>query len=362
MERRIGGHRVPFAVVGLDLELRVTEWNESAEQLLGATRDEAIGREIAALVPTRGGDWRAVLEDSRVARTTLADGRTIEWTPAAEHDDAGARIGAVCYGREVTEAVAAEKRVQIEQAALGAFVSHLPTVVSVFDRDGNYMLLEGKGLESIGLTRNQFVGQSAYAIYGESDSSEFIRRGLAGEIMPMTVLEGFEKIWENWHIPLPLGGDAGLVTISLEVTATRMRERELLEKIELIERQQRVIRELSTPIIEVWEGVLALPIIGLVDSVRTAEIMDSLLQHVSRMRARHAILDMTGIEVVDTSTANHLIAMIRAIRLLGAEGVITGINPGIAQTIVTLGVDLRGIHVFATLREALKHCIGAAKA
>jgi len=361
MERRSGGHRVPFAVVGLDLDLRVTEWNDGAERLLGRAQAEALGREVSELAPTGGDEWRAVLEDSESGprRMTLQDGRVIEWSPATVSDEAGARVGVVCYGTDVTQRVAAEKQGKIEQAALRAFLSHLPTVVSVFDREGVYMLLEGKGLEAAGIAPGQFVGHNAFALY-DSGAAEFIRRGLAGEATPMTVLEEYGKIWENWCIPVPEGIDAGLVTISLEVTATRQRERELLEKLELIERQQRVIRELSTPIIEVWEGVLALPIIGLVDSVRTAEIMDSLLQHVVRMRARHAILDMTGIEVVDTSTANHLIGMIRAIRLLGAEGVITGINPGIAQTIVTLGVDLRGIGVFATLREALKHCLGRA--
>ncbi|MFY0541714.1 STAS domain-containing protein [Nannocystis pusilla] len=291
-------------------------------------------------------------------RLTLVDGRTIEWTPAAEADEAGARIGAVCYGREVTAAVTAEKQAQIEHAALRAFLSHLPTVVSVFDREGTYMLLEGKGLESVGIAPNQFVGQNAFALYGKSESAEFIRRGLAGEVMPMTVLEEFGKIWENWHIPVPAGNDAGLVTISLEATATRARARAARE-----DRADRAPAASDPRAVDAGhrgvEGILALPIIGLVDSVRTAEIMDSLLQHVGRMRARHAILDMTGIEVVDTSTANHLISMIRAIRLLGAEGVITGINPGIAQTIVTLGVDLRGIQVFATLRQALKYCIGA---
>lgn len=105
--------------------------------------------------------------------------------------------------------------------------------------------------------------------------------------------------------------------------------------------------------------MLTLPIIGLVDSVRTAEVMDDLLQSVARVRARYAILDMTGVEVVDTQTASHLIGLIRAIRLLGAEGIITGIHPTIAQTIVALGVDLRGIVVRASLREALKYCIAA---
>ncbi|MFZ6182173.1 STAS domain-containing protein [Nannocystis pusilla] len=139
--------------------------------------------------------------------------------------------------------------------------------------------------------------------------------------------------------------------------AVQARTAELESKLRLIESQQEVIRELSTPIIEVWDGVITLPIVGLVDSVRTAEIMDSLLQAVARTRARFAILDLTGVEVVDTGTASHLIGMIQAIRLLGAEGILTGIHPLIAQTIVALGVDLTRVTVLARLRDALQHCI-----
>jgi rsbT co-antagonist protein RsbR len=96
---------------------------------------------------------------------------------------------------------------------------------------------------------------------------------------------------------------------------------------------------------------------GLVDSVRTAEIMDNLLQAVSRLRVRYAILDLTGVEVVDTGTASHLIGMIEAIRLLGAEGILTGIHPMIAQTVVSLGVDLSRVTVHAKLRDALQYCL-----
>ena len=103
--------------------------------------------------------------------------------------------------------------------------------------------------------------------------------------------------------------------------------------------------------------MLTLPIVGLVDSARTAELMDDLLQAVARTRARFAILDLTGVQVVDTGTASHLLGLIRAIGLLGAEGVLTGISPVVAQTIVALGVDLSHVAVFARLRDALGHCI-----
>jgi rsbT co-antagonist protein RsbR len=85
--------------------------------------------------------------------------------------------------------------------------------------------------------------------------------------------------------------------------------------------------------------------------------MDGLLQAVVRARARFAVLDMTGVEVLDTSTAAHLIGMIRAIQLLGAEGIITGIHPNIARTMVMLGIDLSRITIHANLREALRYCI-----
>ncbi|MDC0672508.1 PAS domain-containing protein [Nannocystis radixulma] len=360
-------HQVPLAVVGFDLALRVTDWNPRAEQSLGRARADALGRDIAELLPASDGEatWRGLLaaDEAAPVRTRLADGRTWEWLPAAARDREGRQVGVVCYGTDVTDKVAAERSTAIDQAALRGFLDHLPTSVTVFDREGTLLLMDGKGLEPIGIKPGQLVGHNVFKLYGDNAASvEFIRRGLAGVPTPKTVLEEYGRSYECWHIPSPPGSEAALVGISIEVTESRQREKELLDKLELIERQQRVIRELSTPIIEVWEGIVALPIIGLMDSMRTAELTDSLLQAVGRLRARHAILDMTGIEVVDTATANHLIRMIRALRLLGAEGIITGINPGIAQTIVTQGLDLRDIVVHATLRQALKYCIHAESA
>jgi len=142
-----------------------------------------------------------------------------------------------------------------------------------------------------------------------------------------------------------------MVSITFDVSEAKRREDELLTRLELIERQREVICELSMPIIEIWDGVLTLPLIGLVDSARTAEIMDDLPQTFTRIRARSVILDLTGVQAVDTSTASHLIGMIQAIRLL------TGIPPDIAETIVTIGVDLAHVRVFAKLRDALKFCL-----
>jgi rsbT co-antagonist protein RsbR len=133
--------------------------------------------------------------------------------------------------------------------------------------------------------------------------------------------------------------------------------KELEEKLAMIELQRAAIKELSTPIIEVWEGVLCLPIVGVLDSARSAEMTEMLLRSIVDTKARCAIIDITGIQVMDTATADHFLRMAKAVRLLGAECVLTGINPNIAQTIVHMGVDLSDVVTHRSLRNALQHFV-----
>jgi len=137
-----------------------------------------------------------------------------------------------------------------------------------------------------------------------------------------------------------------LALVSMEAY---MRTRE-----ELIARQQQDMLELSTPVVKLWEGVLALPMIGTLDSSRTQVVMESLLQRIVETGAEVAILDITGVPTVDTLTAQHLIKTVTAARLMGAECIISGIRPQIAQTIVHLGVDLGDVVTKATLADAFK--------
>jgi rsbT co-antagonist protein RsbR len=132
-------------------------------------------------------------------------------------------------------------------------------------------------------------------------------------------------------------------------------QRDLEAKLETIEQQRSAIRELSTPVIEVWSGVLCLPIVGLMDTVRSAEMTEALLRAVTEKKCMYVIIDVTGIEVMDSRTTDHFIRMARAVGLLGAECVLAGISPNIAQTIVHMGVELRGIGTFRSLRDALAH-------
>jgi rsbT co-antagonist protein RsbR len=122
---------------------------------------------------------------------------------------------------------------------------------------------------------------------------------------------------------------------------------------QVIARQQAEMLELSTPVVQLWDGVLALPLIGTLDSRRTQSVMEALLQRIVETGSEFAIIDITGVPTVDTLTAQHLIKTITATRLMGAECIISGIRPQIAQTIVHLGVDLGDVTTKSSLAGAL---------
>ena len=122
---------------------------------------------------------------------------------------------------------------------------------------------------------------------------------------------------------------------------------------EIIIRQQEEMLELSTPVVKLWDGIIALPMIGTLDSARTQIVMESLLRRIVEIGAEIAIIDITGVPTVDTLVAQHLLKTVTAIRLMGADCIISGIRPQIAQTIVHLGVELHGVTTKATLADAL---------
>jgi rsbT co-antagonist protein RsbR len=122
---------------------------------------------------------------------------------------------------------------------------------------------------------------------------------------------------------------------------------------EVIARQQHELLELSTPVVKLWDGVLAVPLIGTLDSSRAQTVMENLLERIVETGSQLAIIDITGVPTVDTLVAQHLLKTITAIRLMGADCIISGIRPQIAQTIVHLGIDLQGIETKASLADAL---------
>ena len=149
-----------------------------------------------------------------------------------------------------------------------------------------------------------------------------------------------------------LSRDTWLATTTLDRLGLATTEYYQKGREEIIMRQQQSMLELSTPVVTLWKGILALPLIGTLDSERTQVVMESLLKRIVETGASIAILDITGVPTVDTLVAQHLLKTVAAARLMGADCIISGIRPQIAQTIVHLGIDLNSIATKATLADA----------
>lgn len=139
--------------------------------------------------------------------------------------------------------------------------------------------------------------------------------------------------------------------------AVAARTTELSEHLRLLHEQQRSIRELSTPVIRLWEGILALPLIGMLDSVRAAQIMENLLAAIVDQRASQVIVDVTGVPVIDTDAASHLFKTVAAAALLGVHCILVGISPRMAQTLVDLEVDFTRLTTAASLEDGLRQAL-----
>jgi rsbT co-antagonist protein RsbR len=161
--------------------------------------------------------------------------------------------------------------------------------------------------------------------------------------------------------PRKLSDELWLVTTLLDKLGLYTTEAYQKGREEVIVRQQQELLELSTPVVVLWEGILALPLIGTLDSARTQVVMESLLQKIVETGAGIAIIDITGVPTVDTLVAQHLLKTVSAARLMGADCIISGIRPQIAQTIVHLGVNLSDVITKSTLADAFAIALRRAK-
>lgn len=198
-----------------------------------------------------------------------------------------------------------------------------------------------------------------------------LTRALRGE-----VIRDYEVIVKNKAAPqgrwisssaAPIPGGRAICVIR-DVTDRKKLEEDLArrnadlavqtrENAELIERLRLAVDELSTPVLELWDDILALPVVGVVDTVRSARMMEKILTEVVSRRCSSVIIDVTGVEAIDTGTADRFIRIVRAIELLGAECVMCGVQPAVAQTLTELGVSFGGLITQRNLKRALDYCI-----
>jgi rsbT co-antagonist protein RsbR len=262
--------------------------------------------------------------------------------------------------RELREQLAELRGAQTEQREhemrLRVLLDNLPIIVYTLDPAGNFTFSDGKALEMLGFRANQVVGRSAFDIYKRFPSIiESLHRAFAGEPNHYENQVG-PSVFDNWMRPLynARGELVGVFGAALDITERkRAQEAQASLQNQVIQAQEAALRELSTPLIPISDGVVAMPLIGSVDSGRAQQVIETLLTGVAEQRATTVILDITGVPIVDTQVANALIRAAQAVKLLGAKVILTGIRPEVAQTLVGLGVDLSGISTLGTLQSGI---------
>lgn len=284
-------------------------------------------------------------------RWLLASGQAIV-------DARGTKLGAVITMHNITERKQAQQAQQASEERLRMLIGNAPLVLYSFDRNGIFTLSDGKGLEKLGLRAGEVVGKSLFDLYRDfPEIVEDTRRALRGEQFHATRQVG-PIAFQTWYEPLrdPNGELNGAVGISIDVTERQQAadERARLQE-EIIRMQQLALAELSTPLIPLNDQIVVMPLVGSLDSHRVQQVLDTLLSGIEASRAEVAIIDITGVSVVDTQVANTLLQAAQAVKLLGARVVLTGIRPEVAQTLVGLGVDLRAIVTRSTLQDGISY-------
>lgn len=225
------------------------------------------------------------------------------------------------------------------------FVTYTPAAFAMFDRDMRYILVSKRHLDDFGLREEDVLGRCHYDVFPDMPKhwKAIHERCLAGasegnDEEPFPRANGHVE-WGSWKLfpwHTPSGEIGGIMLFSEVITKRKQLEDQL-------RMQAKTLLELSAPIVPISQGVLVLPLVGALDAARAEQMMQNLLAKVVERQARVAIIDVTGVPHIDTSSANALLQVARAVRLLGAQVVLTGIRPEVSQAIVSLNIDLTGI-------------------
>lgn len=300
---------------------------------------------------------RALAGEQVAAGQWRLGGRIFEVQLGPQQDSPDAVVcGATLLGNDITAWAQTAAAARWTETVLSHVAQGAPIVISVYDKEGVFISHTGRAITKLGLQPNQLQGQSVFeAFKGADEALRMIREALQGNANSNTQNLG-ATIWDNWFSPIKDADQniIGALSISTDVTDRDRAHAAVREQLHQLEVQSHALREMAAPIIQIWKGVLVVPVIGQLGSERVSLITAALLDSIVQTRAHAAILDLTAVAQVDTSTADHLVRIIRAVSLLGARGLISGIAPAVAQTIVSMGVDLSRITTLASLHEALR--------
>lgn len=263
-----------------------------------------------------------------------------------------------------------DEQARLALAAFADIFEQLPIAVSIYDATGLQVAQNAATARMWNIRREEWVGHFNMVTdpqLAAQGSAELHRRVMQGETITLpphpfsgsaTGLQedaGGQIMAEASYVPLRIGGGqvTHLMAILRDVTRELIQNREIVAAQEEIASQRAIIETLSNPVIQIWQGILTIPLIGVIDSRRAMNITEGLLTAISQHQASSLIIDITGVPVVDTQVAQHLIHTARACQLLGCDVALVGISPEIAQTLVQLGVDLSTLKTLANLQAGI---------
>ncbi len=362
---------LPAVVYAKDLEGHYLLLNRLYADLLGMPIDDVLGKTDTQLRPQEAEQWRA--HDQRILATGqslmfeehghLPDGvHTYSVIKYPLRDAQGQIMGTAGIATDITE----RKRTEEELRTFKALVETASDAIALTRLDGTIIYINAAYRE-LYRCGDDHLGQSIGVIVAEEDQHQL--PGVLQEIVEQGAWRGklthvrsdgstFPALESCFTIKDENGTPQYMVGIVRDYTEQQRAEQERTHlQQQIIEAQQAALRELSTPLIPIAAGVVIMPLIGTIDSARAQMVMETLLEGVSHHHAELAILDITGVSVVDTQVAQALVQAAQSVRLLGAQVILTGIQPQIAQTLVQLGVDLSEIITRSSLQSGIARAL-----
>jgi rsbT co-antagonist protein RsbR len=274
-------------------------------------------------------------------------------------------VGSFVFFYNVTELVRLEKELIFKEGLLNSLLATIPDLIYFKDRECRFVEISKSKADQVGLSREKVIGTTDFDYFTEEharpafeDEQQIMKTGkpIKGKVEKETHPDGRITWVSTTKVPRydNKGNIIGILGISRDVTESKLWEEEREKKMEA---QKEELMELSTPVIDVWEGVLTVPVLGSLDSERASRVSEALLTEIVEKRAKVAIIDISGISAVDSAVADRIIRTAKAVELVGAEAILTGVGVEIAQTIADLGIEMRSLKTMATLKDGLRYVI-----
>jgi PAS domain S-box-containing protein len=269
--------------------------------------------------------------------------------------------------RLLAERAVREEQQREEIAVYRSILENSPLMIYAKDTDGRYLIANDRAAGFVGLTGEQLKGKTDYDILPKDLADTY--RASDREVMASDKAHEREDTFqlpegESYYITTKfsirdsMGQVCGVCSVSTDITSVRRAEQENRRlQDEIIRVQEVSLRALSTPLLPIAEGVVVMPLIGNVDRTRAQRVLETLLDGIVAHAASSVILDVTGVPVVDTEVASALVKTAQAVKLLGAEVILTGIQPRIAQTLIAMGADLSNIVTEGTLQNGIARAL-----